>query len=384
MAQRRITTALVRELQPNKFAWDDHIRGLGVRATGSGLKSYVMMYRNATGKQRVMVLGRCSDWSVSAIRKRATEVRRGIDGGDDPLAERDEIRHSDSMSDIIDTYWEDHCLKKNKTSTQLLNFETLKLIRPAFGKLRLPEVTRKFITDWHHDLQTTSTPHRANAALAILMQIFSLLEEWETIPQGTNPARFVKMHRIDEVDVKTRALDAQQLRRLAAVLGDGTEHIACCACVRMALLTGMRREEVRNLRWEHVDLENAQLRVIEAKAGPRVVFLNQRTVELLSGLSHSSVTEWVFEKDGALLRVGALRNSWRRMKLAADIPGTRFHDLRHTYATWAVGAGVTALQLKLGMGHSDVRTSEKYLTVLQEQAAEAAEKVGDAIGAALD
>lgn len=185
MAQRRITTPLVRDLAPGAFAWDDQIRGLGVRATKTGSKSFVMQYRNALSKQRVMVLGRCNDWSVTAIRKHATEVRRNIDRGDDPLAEKDERRHSDLMSEIFDTYWTDHCVKKNKASTQRLNEETLdSLIRPHFDKVRLPEMTRKRITDWHDDLLTTSTAHRANAALAVVKKVFSLLGSYRARHQS--------------------------------------------------------------------------------------------------------------------------------------------------------------------------------------------------------
>lgn len=51
-----------------------------------------------------------------------------------------------------------------------------------------------------------------------------------------------------------------------------------------------------------------------AKAGPRSVYMNARTVELLTDLQDSKKTEFVFEKDGEQLREGALRNSWRRMR----------------------------------------------------------------------
>jgi Arm DNA-binding domain len=89
----RLTDKLVRDLPPpargNKIHYDMAVRGLGVRVTSAGARSWVFNYR-ARGVERRLTIGDTKAWTVRAARDKANELRRLVDNGHDPMA----VRHA--------------------------------------------------------------------------------------------------------------------------------------------------------------------------------------------------------------------------------------------------------------------------------------------------
>ena len=142
--------------------------------------------------------------------------------------------------------------------------------------------------------------------------------------------------------------------------------------VRFALLTGLRRSNVFGMAWENVDLDRgvAIVHADEAKAGERIVVpLNAQARELLACLPEPRQGRiW-----GEIDRVWA--NTWESACKRAGVPGFRFHDLRHTWASWHAMAGTPLSVLQeLGGWHSP-QMVQKYAHLSPEHLAEAAERV---------
>ena len=101
----RLNDKTVREQIPEEDrayqVFDTEIRGLSIRVMPSGERSFVMDYRFA-GRQRRMAIGRWPEWSVTAARERARELRRLIDEGTDPMEERDTLREAPRFNDMIE------------------------------------------------------------------------------------------------------------------------------------------------------------------------------------------------------------------------------------------------------------------------------------------
>jgi hypothetical protein len=87
--------------------FDTDVRGFSISVYPSGNRAFTLDYRFA-GRQRRMVIGRWPEWTTVAARERAKELRRCIDEGIDPLAERQTAREAPRVSDMIARYLEEH------------------------------------------------------------------------------------------------------------------------------------------------------------------------------------------------------------------------------------------------------------------------------------
>ena len=142
--------------------------------------------------------------------------------------------------------------------------------------------------------------------------------------------------------------------------------------VRFALLTGLRRSNVFNLTWDKVDLERGMVIVEadEAKAGQRILVpLNSAARALLHAMPEPRQGRvW-----GDLTRVWC--NTWKAATKRAGVPWLRFHDLRHTWASWHAMAGTPLSVLQeLGGWHSP-QMVQRYAHLSPEHLAAAAERV---------
>ena len=142
--------------------------------------------------------------------------------------------------------------------------------------------------------------------------------------------------------------------------------------VRFALLTGLRRSNIFGLTWEKVDLERSMMVVEadEAKAGQRILVpLNKSAKALLESFPEPRKGRVWGEMD----RVWA--NTWTAACKRAGVPGFRFHDLRHTWASWHAMAGTPLSVLQeLGGWHSHEMV-QRYAHLSPEHLAAAAERV---------
>ena len=165
---------------------------------------------------------------------------------------------------------------------------------------------------------------------------------------------------------------------------------------RTELTTGLRRGELCGLRWEDFDSEAGTLKVrrtihvrkggvlevgdTKTYAGHRMILLPHSTAQLLRERKESALTEWIFP---APLRPEQPVNpgsAYRRLKTLleqAGLPGIRFHDLRHTFATHALSGGVDAKTLSGILGHTKASfTLDTYTHVTPDMQRAASDVVG--------
>lgn len=110
----RLNDKSVREPLPVKGRdyqiFDTEVRGFAVCIYRSGSRAFTLDYRYA-GRQRRITIGRWPEWTVTAARDRARQLRREIDEGGDPLAGKSELRTAPHVSDMIERYISEHVVK---------------------------------------------------------------------------------------------------------------------------------------------------------------------------------------------------------------------------------------------------------------------------------
>ena len=163
----------------------------------------------------------------------------------------------------------------------------------------------------------------------------------------------------------------EEAERLLTELPDHLRDIA-----QFALLTGLRKANVAALAWEQVDLERGVMWVYadQAKAGKTISTpLNEEAVALLRR-QRGRHERAVFTYEGQPIKEPA-GAAWEKALARAGIEEFRFHDLRHTWATWHVQAGAPLLVLKELGGWASLAMVERYAHVAQSMSAQYAAKL---------
>ena len=151
--------------------------------------------------------------------------------------------------------------------------------------------------------------------------------------------------------------------------------------VLLALNTGMRRGELLSLEWSRIDFDQRTIRIINAKsiAGDRVVPMNAAVHSLLFELAMGATSPFVFpssRKQGEKLL--DLKKGFKKAVQLAGIPPIRFHDMRHTFATRLVRAGVDIVSVQNLLGHSKITTTARYAHSLADAKIAAVSKLDSA------
>jgi integrase len=219
---------------------------------------------------------------------------------------------------------------------------------PALGSKKVTAVTWSDLEAIHQRL--AKAPFQANRVLSTASKAWSLAARWGWFPRDLpNPARdhdrYPEQHR-------GRALDREQLTRLGAALDQERSGATSAAAFRFCLLTGCRPGEALSARWENIDLSARVWRLPTSKTGPRLVYLGQATIELLSGFAQNG--PWLFNGNVVGAPLYNLEALWKRLMARAEFPkGLRLYDAtRHTFATIAAELEVPRDVRQLLMGHT--------------------------------
>lgn len=230
---------------------------------------------------------------------------------------------------------------------------------PKLGAKLLADLDRDAIEGLMPQDVTPATRNRYRAFIRSLLR--SAERDWDWLDRA--PA----LRTESEPKRRVAYLSRQQAESLIAALPEKYR-----MPVRFALMTGLRRANVFGLAWENIDLERGTAIVHgdEAKAGHRIVVpLNKAARELLDCMPEPRQgLVW-----GDMTRVWA--NTWEAACKRAGVPGFRFHDLRHTWASWHAMAGTPLSVLQeLGGWHSP-QMVQRYAHLSPEHLAQAAERI---------
>jgi len=363
----RLNDKTVREMIPEEDrdyqVFDTEIRGLSIRVMRSGERSFVLDYRFA-GRQRRMAIGRWPEWSVTAVRERARELRRQIDEGSDPLGERGELREAPRVKDMIARYAVEHLPHlaplnaSDKLVADITPHDVAKLLNIiAEGRAR---PSKQKPNNRARKLQGKKpTPVRANRVGEVLRKMFSLAITW--CWRTDNPAAGFKK-RVETA--RERFLSHEEIAKLAEVLDAAVDQRAA-GIIRICMLTGARVGEVRQARFEQFNLElgvwskpaatTKQRKVHRVPiSGDVAAIVRQR------GLLVPKGNPWLFPGDVPGQPVKEIRRFWMMVQRGANLPDVRIHDLRHTFASLLVSGGASLEMIGKLLGHSQMQTTLRY------------------------
>ena len=384
----RLTKRVVDALVPREreyVVWDDELKGFGCRVQPSGKKTFTTLYRaggGRAGKLRRFTIGEHGKLTADEARQEARRILALAATGHDPQGQRSAKRREATIGDLCDRFLNEHVSIRLKPSTQAevrRHVETR--IRPAFGRLKVTDLTRATVRAWHNGM--AAKPYEANRSLAYLSKMMSLaVDVWELVP--ANPCQGVERFPEQKRD---RFFNAEELGRLGAALEDmeakGEAPPGHALAIRLLALTGMRLSEVLGLQWPHVDLAAGIVRLPDAKAGARTVTLGAPTVAILASLARDTGPVCQYLGTDQPITKSSLERFWRALRDRAGLPDGRIHDLRHTTGTYAGMAGHNAFLVRDLLGHKTLAMTGRYVSRDTDPLRAAADLVSGRIAAAM-
>jgi len=227
----------------------------------------------------------------------------------------------------------------------------LRWLDQYLGKHYLDEIDRETVFEIGEAKRLHASPATANRHLALIRSILRIArDEWEwleTIPR-------VKLY--PEPRKRVRWLTPQEAERLLTEL---PTHLADLAVFTLA--TGLRQRNASYLRWDQTDLDRgmAWIHPDESKSRKAIVVpLNQDALEVLQR-RHGRHPEYVFTYKGAPV-ARTTTKAWYKALERAGISNFRWHDLRHTWASWHVQAGTSLQELQELGGWSTLEMVQRY------------------------
>lgn len=243
-------------------------------------------------------------------------------------------------------------------STRELYSRSLRLFQKLIGNKALSAITPKEADSYRTTRSGQVSPVSVNMELRTLKAAFGVAARWQLI--AMNPFHKIAFLRIPEQ--QPTYVRREDFGRLLQAIGDQWFK----NLVTFAALTGLRRGEIINLRWNDLDFQRRLIHVqscetFTTKTGKRrAVPMNETVYHLLGGQSGDR-GELVFTYDGQPIRPDLLSRKFRfAVRKAGLNRNLHFHSLRHTFATWLVQGSVGIYEVQKLLGHSNISVTQVY------------------------
>jgi integrase len=214
-----------------------------------------------------------------------------------------------------------------------------------------------------------------NKYLVVLTRVLNLtVKEWRLMDR--NPAADISKKK--EPRGRVRFLSNEEREALLEACA-ASDWKPLHTLVLLAISTGARRGELINLKWSDVDLKAARATVHETKNGDsRVLPLVGKALEALRALKlqNSARSEYVFpQASGFPGPYVHFDGYWQEALIAAKLKDFRFHDLRHTTASYLASQGASLLEIADTLGHRTLNMVKRYAHLAQSHKVSAIEKM---------
>ena len=250
---------------------------------------------------------------------------------------------------------------------------------PRFGSLHLDEVQTEAVIEFHHAMKAKGyAMTTANRMLILMRYMYNLAKKWKIAGAESNPTAGVQLYEAN--NARERFLTVDETQRLHAALAT-SENVQLKHIVALLLLMGNRKRELLEARWSDFDLERRSWRIPLAKSGKaRHVPLSAAALDVLGQLPRFEGCPYVVPNPKTLKPYVSIFCSWNTARKAAGLPEVRMHDLRHSMASNMVNSGRSIYEVAKVLGHTQLKTSQRYSHLSQETLLAAVDAAAHATG----
>lgn len=344
--------------------------GFCLECRSSGTKTYTFRYQNEYGQLKQRRIAPYGDISFAEAQKIARKWRAEVLTGGDPAAKKAERRAIPTYDELADQHY-DYVKTYSKNPG---NIEAVLRvhIRPKWGKKRLDEIATPDVAKWLGELRQSGKAMATVEKIRIVFnRSFELALRWQTPGVKFNPVRGIPRPRMN--NARDRFLSSDDAARLLKA----TENSLCPQLkniVGLLLLTGARKRELLDARWENVNVERKVWFIPDSKTGkPRHVPLSQAALNIIDQLPKFDNCPWLLPNPKTKKPFTDIKHPWETARAAAGLDGLHIHDLRHSAASFMINAGIDLGAIGRVLGHADLQSTMRYAHLANERLMEAVE-----------
>ena len=282
-----------------------------------------------------------------------------------------------TLSEVFEAYHKNKNLAPGTIQSQNAMWKRLRLLDAPLDKIR-PFAINKLVTQWRAE---KLNERYINGILLFLRTLFKYAQTHfdytGPIPQNTVHCNKKEGERIRFLSKE----EAENLLKACKLLrdDDGWLHDICM----MALHTGMRKNELLNLKWHQVDFENGIITILDQKNKETGhVYMSPAVKEMLLERKTKTKSEYVFGHYNTGKKMNYISGyntviSFLGLNKGIVDPRERvvFHTLRHTYASWLAISGTPIYTIKELMRHKTLEVTLRYAHLIPDHKREIIEKV---------
>ena len=386
MAQMLLTQAFINAAvcpndQTKQEITDKGCKGLVLEVRQSGGKTYYLRYTNHRGRQRQYRIGNATVLTLSQARYKSKLASNQVALGQDPCEEKEQTKKVPTFSLFIEEQYLPYIKSYKRswaTDVSLLKNHLL----PRFGRKYLDEITRQDIVKMHADRKASgAAAGSANRLLIMMRYIYNLTLRWEVPGIKSNPCKGIPL--LEENNKLERYLSVEEAQKLYEAVCK-SENTMLKFIVPMLILTGARKREVLDAKWTDFDLSRRAWRIPITKSGrARHVPLSDGALTLLASLPRKSDCEWAFANPDTGKPFVSIFYAWNTARKSVGLSDVRMHDLRHSFASLLINSGRTLYEVQHILGHTQVKTTQRYAHLSQDTLLAAANSATVALGAAM-
>jgi integrase len=324
-------------------------------------RSFYLRY-SFEGKQRTVALGPFPTLSLADARRKAEDLKRQVYMGENPLEAKQTKREIPTFNEFFRDVYQPYSKAHHKRSREIDGLYK-NHVGKRFGTRRMNEVTKLMVRHWVNDLINNEySPSMINRIMIFLGQLYSVANELaiKGVPLrdelGIKYLRVGKQHQRfqsnEEASNLARAVHCSKNGMLRFIIG-------------FLLMTGARKREALDARWEHVNFEQGLWFVPITKSGsPRHIYLSKSAIDLLRSLKsdpiHDPSNPLIFPNRTTGKAYACIFVAWDKARKDAGLADLRIHDLRHSFASVLVNNGVSIYDVQKLLGHSSIKTTQRY------------------------
>jgi integrase len=403
--QTKLTKAMVRGLLRDGVDrdisfFDNEVPRMALRVKPSGAAWYFVRYTQR-GRDRRMKVGDPKTMSLEEARKAAKSSLAIADSGRDPKAERDAARSEWTVRQLLEEYFDSEAFAAKTARSQYEDRSKARVhLFPSIGAHKIGELDAATAKRLYNRISrtdravSTTRGRRRIGGAGIARKVIRLLSaalSW-AVEQGHLKNHPFKGEIRLEGDSRRDAIleDRGAYQRLFTTMdemvAEGELRQQVRDIVTLLALTGARRNEIRALRWRHIDLESGRivLPASEHKAGrktrrPRIMSLVPAAQEIITRQPEGADDELVFQPLRG--RLVSVNRDWRQIRKRAGLPSDLvLHSLRHSLGSHGAMAGMSAAELQALLGHSQLGTTSRYIKWAEQRATPHDRAVAAAMG----